>query len=162
VLDTTHLNRKYELLKRNNFRYKLHNNDSAHRLFYDFVTVDKRRAKSNITPTDSEMGYLQYLFFHEFGELFALKWHASYHDKEIITGVWKIDSIEKEIRDLHSVFTDLDSLAMLKKLDFSPDFAWNKEFVEITFIEHRAFSGIYRVTYQIMRKTRYKVIEVTI
>ena len=158
AMDTNHLNRNYELLKRNNFRYKLHKNDSIHRLFYDFVTVEKLRAKNKITPTNSEMGYLQYLFFHEFGELFALKWHESYNDKEILTGGWKIDSIENEIRDLHSVFTDLDSLVMLKELDFTPDFVWNKESVEISVVEHRTYYGIYRTTYQIMRDPPYEVI----
>lgn len=157
VMDTTQFNCKYKLLKKNSFRYKLHGNDSIHRLFYDFVTNDESRAKNNITPTNSKMGYLQYLFFHEFGEMFALKWHESYHEKEIITGDWKIDSIEKEIRGSHFV-TDLDDLVMLKEQDFNPEIKLKKNVVEITLIERKHFSGIYRTTYQIMRKAPYKVL----
>jgi len=47
---------------------------------------------------------------------------------------------------------------MLKEQDFNPDIKWKKDVVEITFIERKHFSGIYRVTYQIIKKAPFKVL----
>jgi len=44
----------------------------------------RNRLCNNIIPDDSREGYLQYLFFHQMGEQFALFWHSYYEEKTVL------------------------------------------------------------------------------
>ena len=59
--------------------------DFVRRSIYWFLNDSSHRAVHYIYPEDTEEGYLQYLYFLNFGELFALKWHSNYERKKVIT-----------------------------------------------------------------------------
>lgn len=72
----------------NPYLYALKNDqklkDKNKKSLYNFLNKTEIRAKNHIVPKDSERGFLQYLFFYELGEQFALKWHSYYNEKRII------------------------------------------------------------------------------
>lgn len=57
---------------------------TKHELVYRFLNDSSSKAKNYLKPQNTDEGFLQYLFFSEMGEQFALKWHANYNDKYII------------------------------------------------------------------------------
>ncbi|MDR1115791.1 MAG: hypothetical protein LBL33_06560, partial [Tannerella sp.] len=63
---------------------------------YRFLNDSVNRACNNVIPEDCVEGYLQYLFFREFGEQFALKWHAANKQKRIICTRKDIEKIVDE------------------------------------------------------------------
>jgi hypothetical protein len=116
------------------------------------------KACNNLIPDDSRDGYLQYLFFNQMGEQFALFWHSYYMEKTVICNKKDIeyylnyygkrkDSFEyseKEINDL--LHADLSPLVELDSND-----------CRITWYEIQTHRGIFKKTYSIERKYPFRV-----
>lgn len=79
------LNDYYEQLADENGIYKKQERFKAiHRAKFEFVSKPENKASNHVIPEDSREGYVQYLFFHEFGEQFVLMWHEAYNAKSVI------------------------------------------------------------------------------
>lgn len=68
---------------------------------FNFLTDSINRACNNIIPEDTEEGYMQYLFFHEFGEQFALFWHANYKKRSIVYSEIEMKEIAKQCAEMN-------------------------------------------------------------
>jgi hypothetical protein len=136
---------------------------------YIFLNRNEIRAKNHIKPKDTNNGFLQYLFFSEFGEQFALKWHANYDNKYIICSKErldavvneflkynKIDTLEKE-REPPSFAVDLRELDKFALIDPSIKIVSTDKTYTITWIENRTHIGIYASTYQIQRQFPFEI-----
>ncbi len=136
--------------------------------------INSEKAKNVVIPEDSDLGFLQYLFFNVMGEQFALKWHSNYDEKYIICnhdqlinlsykfGIQKSYSemkrsdqeTEIELEPFTIDKTDLESLIEHPsqiKITYNPDFYY------ITWLENRTHSGIFECTYKIERHIPYKI-----
>jgi len=124
---------------------------------FKFLNDSINRAYNNIEPEDSEEGYLQYLFFREKGELFALKWHANYSEKYIVTSKDQIKKIE--IKYTHNVMFDTDKKALkkLRNIDPTPLIKLDSKKCEITWFEIETHNGIYERTYRISRSLPHRI-----
>lgn len=147
--------------------YKL--NDKNKESLYIFLNKPETRAKNHIFPKDSEIGFLQYLFFCEMGEQFALKWHSNYDEKFILCSKKKLDEVINEFKKYNHIQTEQDETEMpafqvdLKELNkfaqINPtvEIELTKGFCLITWIEDRTHSGIYKCQYNIQRQYPYKI-----
>lgn len=116
------------------------------------------KARNNLTPDDSTDGYIQYLFFNQMGEQFALFWHSYYMEKTVICDKYDVeyylnyyekrkDSFkysEKEISDL--LHADLSPVVKLDSIN-----------CRITWYEIHTHEGIFKKTYSIERKYPFRV-----
>lgn len=123
-----------------------------------FARDSVNKACNNIIPDESREGYLQYLFFNQMGEQFALFWHSYYMEKTVICDKSDVeyylnyygkskDSFnysEKEISDL--LHSDLSPVVELDSID-----------CKITWYEIHTHGGIFKKTYSIERKYPFRV-----
>jgi hypothetical protein len=142
---------------------------------YDFLNKIENRAKTHIAPTDTDHGFLQYLFFSELGEQFALKWHANYKQKYIVCSHQEISEIVNEFREyieeendnddeekvLPLFSVDLDELNKFAQINPIIEVELKDEYYAITWIENRTHSGIYRVKYILQRQQPYSIEKVS-
>jgi len=150
-----------DFLNGNPYIYAIKNDqelkDKNKKSMYNYLNKPELRAKNHIVPKDSKKGFLQYLFFYEFGEQFALKWHSYYNEKRIICSSDKLDSV---INDLEtSEMFSADSLGLIKLKEVSPEIAIesNDKYYIISWLENRTHSGIFKCTYQISKKRPNKI-----
>ena len=68
-------------------------------LLYEFVNEPQRRAFNNILPDSTEEGYLQYLFFHEMGEMFGLISHSRMFQRSVICSDYEMIKIIKDYKN---------------------------------------------------------------
>lgn len=134
--------------------------DKNKKVLYKVLNKPDFRAKNHIKPKDSEIGFLQYLFFSEMGEQFALKWHANYKRKNIICSSDMINRFIKEHANNEMFSVDSTSLEKLKLYSPEPTIKSNDEYYEITWIENRTHSGIFKCTYQIDRKIPFRIVRI--
>lgn len=155
------------------YLYALKNNqglsDENRKSLYEFLNKADTRAKSHIVPKDSESGFLQYLFFFEMGEQFALKWHAMYNEKYIICSKKKLDEVVNKINkynqtqkeenesEIPAYDVDIQLLEKFSQINPAVEIELTSEFCSITWIENRTHSGIYRCKYKIQRQFPYGV-----
>ncbi len=150
-------------------------NDFIQRNLFYFFNDSCNKADRHIVPDDTEEGYIQYLYFCEFGELFALKWHASYKEKEVICTKEKIAEIVKKYTEeyryarttveldengetIDPIF-ECDTVALQNLLQMESVFfiqSDNDSFI-IKWLEIEKWWGIFERTYQIMRKSPYRI-----
>jgi len=136
---------------------------------YDYLNKTEIKARNHIFPKDSEEGFLQYLFFCEMGEQFALKWHSNYNAKFIICTKKKLDEVLNEFKKYNQPQTgdaetempafqvDLGELDKLSQIDPTVEIEMTKEFCEVSWIEDRTHDGIYKCKYKIQRQFPYKI-----
>lgn len=148
---------------KNNQKLKGENTNS----FYTFLNKPEVRAKNHISPKDSEIGFLQYLFFCEMGEQFALKWHSNYNEKYIICSNKKLDEVITEFRKNNQPKTEeeettmpafgvnLEELDKVSQINPAIEIDFSNEYCSITWIENRTHSGFYKCKYKIQRKSPY-------
>ncbi|MDA3944973.1 MAG: hypothetical protein PF694_15700 [Bacteroidetes bacterium] len=150
-------------------------NEDDKNFLYDFLNKTENRARNHIVPTDSYCGFLQYLFFSELGEQFALKWHANYKQKYIICSHQEISVIVNEFKEyieednnnddeekvLPLFSVDLDELNMFAQINPIIKVELKDEYCTITWIENRTHSGIYSVKYIIQRQQPYGIEKVS-
>lgn len=143
-------------------------NDKDKKSLFEFLNKKENRAKNHIKPSDSENGFLQYLFFSEMGEQFALKWHSNYKNKYIICSQKKLDEIVNEFRknsqtesndeEIEEDFSVNDQeLKKFELLDPTIKFESQTEYYIVTWFENRTHSGIYQCSYKIQRQAPYEI-----
>jgi hypothetical protein len=136
---------------------------------YKFLERTEVRAKNHIVPKDAEKGFLQYLFFCEMGEQFALKWHSNNNRKSILCSEEKRDQVVNELKNYNQTQTEDDEIEMpdfqvdLQELDKfaqiipAVEVEMLNDFCEISWIEYRTHSGIFKCKYQIQRQSPFKI-----
>jgi len=151
-----------------NRRVKLKKN---HAIFW---YINNEKAKNILIPEDSELGFLQYLFFNVMGEQFALKWHSNYDEKYIICDHDQLVNLRDRLGDQKSYsemrtsdqeveielepFTvDRTELEILINHPAQINITHNPDFYYITWLENRTHSGIYECTYKIDRNKPYRI-----
>lgn len=122
-------------------------NFKKYQILYGFAA--NNNARNYIKPEDNEIGYLQYLFFNQFGEQFALKWHSNYGQKSVIPS----DREMKWYYDYYSNNEDftcsMEDFGKLLKINLTPIIEMRKDKCVITWYEIRTHSGIHKMTYVI-------------
>lgn len=129
-----------------------------HELLYRFLNDSSSKAKTYLKPQNTDEGFLQYLFFSEMGEQFALKWHSNYNEKYVICSSDMLKDVIAEYRDSEIFSVDSLSLVGLEKISTKPTIESNSDHYNITWIENRTHSGIYKCSYQINRKNPYCIV----
>lgn len=139
-------------------------------IFY-FLTNPANRACNNVIPEDTKEGYLQYIFFHEFGEQFALFWHAAYKRRTIVCSELELKEIAEQCADAggsKEVSPDAeipvegcikcDSIALneMLKNGMHPTVKINGNHCLITLYEKNR-GGIYKKTFRVMREDPYEI-----
>ncbi len=75
----------YEEVKKTEIHVDSQNYNCAYfHLLYKFLNDSVNRGYNHIVPNDNELGYFQYFYFEEYGEMFCGKWHQGYNYKSII------------------------------------------------------------------------------
>jgi len=135
-------------------------NDKNKKSLYKFLNKKESRAKNHIIPKESEYGFLQYLFFSEMGEQFALKWHSCYDKKRIICSSEELSNVIVELSKSDMFSADSVGLIKLKDVPSEIKIERNEKDFKITWIENRTHSGIYRCTYLIEREEPYNITKI--
>jgi len=124
---------------------------------YKFLNDSTNRACTHIQPEESEEGYLQYLFFYLMGEQFALKWHALYNEKSIISSIEQIKQFVKEYRGNKMFETSNKELRKILKVNATTAIRFDSDNCIVTWYEIETHNGIYERTYKISRVAPYQV-----
>lgn len=125
-----------------------------------FIKRPEIKARNFIYPKNSKLGYIQYLFFAELGENFALKWHSYASKKRIICSP---DMLNRVISDLKtSEWFSVDSLSLIKLKDVSTEITFDKNdnYYIISWLEHRTHFAISRCTYMIERNKNHTITKI--
>lgn len=140
-----------EILEFNDEEY---NGFIKHKL-YRFLNDSINRAYNRVVPEDSEEGYIQYLFFREMGEQFALKWHESYNEKSVIANAIDIKQILIKYTNNSAFECNQKDLKKISKIDPTPCVKLDKDSCIITWYEIETHRGIFKRTYSISRSFPY-------
>jgi len=116
-------------------------------------------AKKYIIPEDSKAGYLQYLYFNQFGEVFALYWHSAAGQKSVIYSNNELKQFYNNYLKTDLFSYDKEKFKGLLNLNPSPIIEMGKNSCLITWYEIMTHSGIYKRTYEISRSTPYTVVK---
>ena len=138
-------------------KYK-YNYDSRNILRF-FTSDTTNSAHNNIIPDDSPEGYLQYLFFHQMGEQFALHWHSYYGQRAVICNKKDVNyylhlynSLRKDDFDYNE-----SELRDLLQVDLSPIIELDATSCTITWYIIWTHHGIFKETFTIQRKHPFGV-----
>lgn len=140
-----------------------------HLTLCNYLNDSINKACFNVVPDDNEEGYFQYLFFNEYGEQFALFWHANYRRRRIVCtendlkniisecihGQSKLTSSEIDSVDCISFESDL--IFEVQKKGVSPKIKMNESTCEIILYE-KGKQNLMEKTYEISRTFPYKII----
>lgn len=112
-----------------------------------------------VQPGNSKMGYLQFLFLSEFGESFALFWHAFYGQKKILCSKNDIDFYLNFYSKQNDMFEiERAKLERLSTENLQPKVKFQHKKCKITWYEIWTHRGIYRKTYSIQKEPSFTVI----
>jgi hypothetical protein len=147
-----------EYFKQNNFdTTKITPKDTK---FIKRIVAHYRYAYQNslqkfIIPEDSKAGYLQYLYFNQFGEEFAM-------DGYTLSVIFSTDELKRlykfYLNDKHFTY-DKEKFKGLLNLNTSPIIEMGKNSCLITWYEIYILTGIFKRTYEISRSTPYTVVK---
>jgi len=73
-----------QLADDNGIYNKVKRSNAIRRSKLEFVAKSENRAFNHVIPENSEEGYIQYLFFYEFGEQFGIIGHEAYNEKSVV------------------------------------------------------------------------------
>ena len=121
-------------------------------ILFGFAEDSVNKAKNNIIPNDSKFGYLQCLYFHLFGENFALKWHSNYTKGNVIFSRKEMERLYNFYNTSSDFTIEKDDLKKIKKLltkRFEPVMKMTGKSCEITWYESFLHLGFYKRTYKI-------------
>lgn len=114
-------------------------------------------ARKYVIPEDNETGYLQFLFFNEFGEQFALKWHTNYDQKSVIFSKDEIKRLYNYFLETDLFSCDIGKFEKLFKINPKPKIQMKKKMCKITWYEIATHHGIYKCTYEISRSIPHTI-----
>ncbi len=132
----------------------------------NFLTDSTNKACNNVIPEDTKEGYMQYLFFHEYGEQFALAGHSLQKKRTIVCSETEVEEIAKRCAGMkcdknvpQEECCECDSIALAETLrtGVSPIIEMREDGCFITLYE-KDTSGLFKETFQVMRSQPYKVI----
>lgn len=116
------------------------------------------KARNNLTPDDSQDGYLQYLFFNQMGEQFALFWHSYSMEKTVICDKSDVEYyLNYYGKSKNSYEYSEKAISDLLHADLSPVVELNSIDCRITWYEIHTHGGIFKKTYSIERKYPFRV-----
>ncbi len=134
---------------------KILNRDYALRVL---ASDSVNKARNNLTPDDSQDGYLQYLFFNQMGEEFALFWHSYYMEKTVICDKKDVEYYLNYYRKRKNSFEYSEkAISDLLHADVSPVVELDSIDCRITWYEIHTHAGIFKKTYSIERKYPFRV-----
>jgi hypothetical protein len=136
----------------------------------EFVADSCNKASNNVYPKETDEGYLQYLYFNNFGEIFALRWHADYNNKKVISNKQEIANLlqqyyeqKKDLDEINNtlmtIFVSCDTTELQHFLlsDSICSLQFNSDAVIIRWIELEDWGGVFERTYKIMRNNPYPI-----
>jgi hypothetical protein len=113
---------------------------------------------NNLIPDDSKEGYLQYLYFYQMGEQFALFWHSYYGEKTVLCDKKDIEYFLSYYRERKGSFEyEENKIRDLLNLDMSPVVELDSTNCTIGWYEIYTHGGIYKNTYTIERAYPFRV-----
>ncbi|MCU4158076.1 hypothetical protein J1N10_19025 [Carboxylicivirga sp. A043] len=136
---------------------KYYDPDNARGAVISELMVETENLKDFIIPINSKDGFVQYLFYSEMAECFALYWHSNYRKKLIISSTKKFKERMKPFlkSDLYSV--NKKRYSSLKKQDLSPQVAFRDGKYIIIWYEILPHNGVYKRKYEIENHLPYKI-----
>jgi hypothetical protein len=129
-------------------------------ILFGFAEDPMNKARNNITPDDSKIGYLQYLYFYLFGENFALKWHSNYGKGNVIFSkeeMKRLYDYYKTTDDFTFEEKDLEEVKKLLSKKFKPKIKLTNKNCTISWYENYLHDGFYKMTYDIERQAPFRV-----
>jgi len=155
----SYLNREYrEYIKQRNIdttTFTPKNTKFFKQLFVFYGFAYQNSVKKFILPEDSEAGYLQYLYFNQFGEEFATNWYP-------YSVIFSNDELKRlykfYLNDKHFTY-DNEKFKELLNLNPSPIIEMGKNSCLITWYEIMTNNGIFKRTYEISRSIPYTVVK---
>lgn len=155
----SYLNREYrEYIKQRNIdttTFTPKNTKFFKQVFVFYGFAYQNSVKKFILPEDSEAGYLQYLYFNQFGEEFATNWYPY----SVIFSNDELNRLYKfYLNDKHFIY-DNEKFKDLLKLNPSPIIEMGKNSCLIAWYEIMANTGIFKRTYEISRSTPYTIVK---
>ncbi|WP_346863880.1 hypothetical protein [uncultured Draconibacterium sp.] len=116
-----------------------------------------QKLSDNIVPTNSEEGFLQYLFFNQMAECFALFGHSNYREKFIVSSTKKFIERMKPFRKSTSFSVDKKEYTKLKTQEMTPKISFKEDKCIIEWYEIETHNGVYKRTYEIENFAPYKI-----
>jgi len=136
---------------------KYYDADNARGAVMSDLMFETSKLSDFIVPTNSKEGFVQYLFYTEMSECFALYWHANYRKKLIITSTGKFKERMKPFRKSNLYSIDKKKYSSLKKQDMSPQVAFRDGKYIIVWYEIQTHNGVYKRKYEIEDHPPYKI-----
>lgn len=113
---------------------------------------------NNLIPDGSQEGYLQYLFFNQMGEQFALFWHSYYGEKTVLCDKKDVEYFLSYYRESKGSFEyEENKIRNLLNFDLSPAVELDSTNCTIRWYEIYTHGGIYKNTYTIERRYPFRV-----
>jgi len=119
--------------------------------------AEMNNARNFLKPEDTEIGYLQYLFFNQFGEQFALKWHSNYGQKSIIFSENEMKRLFIFYSNTNDFSCKIEDFKKLLEINLTPVIEFGNDKCIIKWYEIRTHSGIHKLTYEISRVSPYLI-----
>lgn len=113
---------------------------------------------NNLIPDGSQEGYLQYLFFNQMGEQFALFWHSYYGEKTVLCNKMDVEYFIRYYKERKEYFEYYENkIRDLLNSDLSPAVELDSTNCTIRWYEIYTHGGIYKNTYTIERSYPFRV-----
>lgn len=160
-LKSKYLNEDYPEDKINNLE---RNRENLKKLFtrnsalIQYSLDSAKRACNNLIPEDTPTGYLQYLFFNQMGEQFALFWHAHSLEKTVLCDKEDVKYFLSHYNEMKVYFEyEENEIRELLNIDISPVVELDSTNCSIVWYEIHTHKGIYKKTYTIERTYPFRV-----
>ncbi|MEE4215934.1 MAG: hypothetical protein V2I34_12775 [Bacteroidales bacterium] len=123
-----------------------------------YAIDSSRRVCNNLIPEDTPTGYLQYLFFNQMGEQFALFWHAHSLEKTVLCDKEDVKYFLSHYNERKVYFEyEENEIRELLNIDISPVVELDSTNCSIVWYEIHTHKGIYKNTYTIERTYPFRV-----
>ena len=150
----------YEEVKKTEIHVDSQNYNCAYfHLLYKFLNDSVNRGYNHIVPNDHELGYFQYFYFEEYGEMFCGKWHQGYNYKSIIFDKEELKNLIKSYLsgDEHAFSkTELKQIKQLQSINPKPEIVMTENTCEISVVEED-FHGLFKRTFTVSRTFPHKM-----
>lgn len=150
----------YEEVKKTEIHVDSQNYNCAYfHLLYKFLNDSVNRGYNHIVPNDNELGYFQYFYFKEYGEMFCGESHQIYTYKSIIFDKEELKNLIQSYlsSDEHSFSkSELKTIKQLENINPKPEIVMKEDVCEISVVEE-GFRGLCKRTFTVGRTFPYKI-----
>lgn len=150
----------YEEVKKTEIHVDSQNYNCAYfHLLYKFLNDSVNRGYNHIVPNDHELGYFQYFYFKEYGEMFCGESHQIYTYKSIIFDKEELKNLIQSYlsSDEHSFSkSELKTIKQLENINPKPEIVMKEDVCEISVVEE-GFRGLFKRTFTVGRTFPYKI-----